>query len=62
MEPIRHTKGERLVIYQDPVTRKKPEGEAELVEFHHKESFAPYMEVWRVKFIGEEETYERYML
>ncbi len=55
MKPVAHTKGQKLTIYQDPVTKQMPEGEATLVEFVSKDDYPPYREDWKVLFDGEGE-------
>lgn len=49
-------KGERVMIYQDPITEKLEEGKAELISFNNS-----YYELerWQVRFIGENRHVER---
>jgi hypothetical protein len=51
--------GQVVTIFEDPVTKKKPEGEAVLLELMWKDRFPPYMERWKVSFTGEDDVYER---
>lgn len=44
------------MIYQDPITEKKPEGMAELIKQVGGDS---EQELWEVRFKGEKETYIR---
>ena len=50
------SKGQHVMIYQDPLTEKKREGMAELCEFN-----CSYydIEIWKVRFIGEERFVQR---
>lgn len=50
--------GDKVAIYEDPITCRKFEGEAVLIK---RLSLGPDSERWRVRFEGEEETYERWV-
>jgi hypothetical protein len=58
--------GSRQQIYQDPLTRQKPEGSARLVQctrdssqFDYGHSHGLIVEEWDVVFDGEDEAYSR---
>ena len=57
MKPIRGRTGDKVKIYQDPITKKKLEGEATLVQFQSANDDG--LEDWLVKFPGETETNQR---
>lgn len=40
-------KGQIVTIYEDPITRKKPEGNAKLLALEKDD---PIMQYWRVRF------------
>lgn len=47
-----------VMIYHDPITRQKPEGEATLV-YKIWDSLEDRMDCWRVRFGNGPETYQR---
>lgn len=54
---IHGVKGDRVTIYEDPVTEKIREGRATLVNFINKDSDG--RETWEVQFVDEKELYVR---
>lgn len=46
--------GEKVVVYEDPYTKQKPEGEAILRELYRENGLESY---WRVEFINEPGVY-----
>jgi hypothetical protein len=53
MPAPRHQPGDRVMIYEKPLTREKPEGMATLVELVSYEP-EPDRETWLVRFDGED--------
>lgn len=51
-------KGQRVQIFQDPLSQLKPEGMATLVKFCHGDEG---LEHWDVKFDGERQVYQRWI-
>jgi hypothetical protein len=64
MKHIFFRKGDKVMIYQKPVTQEDQEGMAELVQFVGKADYAPYLETWEVRFDGDQdrETFTRTLL
>ena len=54
--------GDKVIVYQDPLTRTQPEGEAELISLFRRESLEPPVELWSVRFEGESENRFRSIL
>ncbi len=53
-------KGQVVTIFEDPISRLKPEGKATLVKFESKDNDGIYnMERWQVRFQGDSETFSR---
>lgn len=54
-------KGDKVRIFEDPITRQKPEGMATLIKLEFVSDSVPRAERWRVRFEGDEpnETYSR---
>ncbi len=50
--------GDRTMIYQDPITRQKPEGPATLVQMIRRDD-DDGLNRWAVRFDGEDCTFER---
>ena len=51
-------KGDRVLVYEDPVSEEKPEGVAILIR--KLQDIDPgFMEYWEVVFVGERERYHR---
>ena len=44
-------KGQRVNVFQDPITCKRLEGEAKLIQKHKTENWK--QEYWRVKFLSD---------
>ena len=61
MKPIQFHEGERVNIFQDPITQRKHEGVATLKRFVGKDDKTG-IEDWEVQFNGEEETFQRAIL
>jgi len=55
----RGTPGMVVMIFEDPFTRTTEEGRARLCEFVRVNYGVPYSEDWKVRFEGEEETFQR---
>lgn len=53
-------KGDVVMIYQDPITQKKPEGKAKLLKLEIRDKSGE-MEYWKVLFKNEDETYFRWV-
>ena len=55
--------GQRVMIYQDPATKQKPEGYAILLKRISEMESDPGMQYWLVKFDQDEETepYHRFI-
>ena len=47
------TKGQTVMIYQDPVTEQRPEGKAVLVKALDSQYWKNNMEYWRVQFLSD---------
>ena len=54
-----YRRGDYVVIYEDPMTRKKPEGRAQLVEHIATHGGTPVLQRWLVRFPNEHQTYQR---
>jgi hypothetical protein len=54
-------KGDIVMIYEDPITKEKPEGNATLIKklFSTMEGTNWHTEYWQVRFINEEAIFER---
>jgi len=57
-------KGDKVVIFEDPMTREKPEGNARLVLFMSRDTFMlkgelHNLEDWMVRFPPERHQYQR---
>lgn len=51
-----------VTIYEDPLTEKKPEGQARLVKLMFPPNYNPDMELWEVQLLAEpKETYFRWV-
>lgn len=58
-------KGDIVTIYEDPITKKNPEGKAKLVNRLDEDSIwtGEYLiDVWSVRFLGEKTLYFRRLL
>jgi hypothetical protein len=53
----KHCEGETVTIYEDPVTKMKPEGNAKLIRF--VQALPNGLEEWSVRFQGEQAKYFR---
>jgi hypothetical protein len=53
MKNIQLSRGQTVTIYDDPITKKKPEGKAKLIKFVGKDDYFPYAETWVVQFLDE---------
>ncbi len=55
--------GELVTVYEDPITRKRPNGRARLVTRRpRQEVIAGYtLERWDVRFAGERDIYQRWI-
>ena len=61
MKAIQGKPGDKVNIYQDPLTKKKLEGIATLKRFQGKNDFNA-IEAWEVQFDGEAEIFVRSIL
>jgi len=43
--------GQKVTVYEDPITKQKPEGQAEIIE--HVESVDPGLDRYVVHFVGD---------
>mgnify|MGYP001466248638 CR=1 FL=1 len=50
-------RGQKITVFQDPLTCKTPEGDARLIQFIEK--YHDGLERWQVRFLGEKEKFER---
>jgi hypothetical protein len=48
------------MVYEDPITKQKPEGKATLVRFLDRDD-REIGERWMVRFIGDREVYARWV-
>jgi len=54
-------KGDVVIIYEDPVTETKPEGEAKLIKKLAFSSVIPTKEYWTVKFVSDGAVVDRFI-
>jgi len=54
-------RGSRMMIYEDPGTERKPEGEALLLSKVRVQHFLPGVEQWNVRFGNESEVFQRFI-
>lgn len=50
--------GDKVMVYQDPITQQNPEGEAVLLQ-KEIDDLADGLEYWQVSFEGDEGVYAR---
>lgn len=53
--------GERVTVYEDPITRKKPEGRAVVIKRHEQFSSRPPMGFYRVAFLSDGAIVDRWI-
>lgn len=53
-----YVRGDNVRVYEDPITEKKLEGEARLVEMIEPENQDGF-EIWKVRFLNERDNYVR---
>ena len=53
--------GERITVYEDPITRKKIEGRATIIKRHRQFSSRPPMGFYRVAFLSDGAIVDRWI-